>query len=226
MEKEEKWEYTKSVKYLPPKIRKYFLDEARTMYHALSTAEVQIVENKTSRRPGHYGERCFVVVSSNPKWYRNLYFSQKSKTKLSKKGKAERELKSIRRAIIESEKSGKAIDLTKKRKKRRNSFNRRVQKGLDAIVREKDKTLPDDPRKHEPGLLQARLRELIFERLMGGYTNFDEPVPPMEDMEFLRYFDAEIESGSYRDSHYSSGPDELSAEFKERSSTEEDSTPF
>ncbi len=225
MSKEEKWDASKSIKYLPSSIRKYFLDEARTMYHALATAEVQIVEDKSGRyKPGRYGERRFRVISTNPGWYHELYFSRKPKWKLSKKRRAELEREKIRKALAQSEREGITIDYTKKRRKRRNSFNRRVQKCLDAIVREKDITLPEDARKHQPGLLQARLREMIFERLMMGYKNFDELVPPMEDREFLRYFDAEVESGDYRGSYDNVGPDDTAEEFTSR--TSEDEAPF
>ena len=41
-------------------------------------------------------------------------------------------------------------------------------------------------------------------------------MPPIDDMEFLRYFDEEVESGSYRDRDSYSNPDEAEAEFPER----------
>ncbi len=220
MSKEDKWDYTQSVKLLPPKVRTYFLNEARTMFHALSTATVEIIEDKSGTiRPGRYGDRYFRVISTNPKWYHNLYFAYKSKIWLTKKQRAEVERLRLHRAMLQSEKDGKVINYSNSKKRKTISFNRSVKKGLDSIIREKDMTLPQNPRKHEPGLLQTKLRELIFERLMNGYNNFGELVSPIEDMEFLRYFDEEIESGSYRDSY--SSPDESEAEFPERITTDE-----
>ena len=222
MPKEDKWDYTQSINGLPAPIRKYFLDEARSMFHALSTAEVQIMEDKNARkRPGRYGDRYFRVISTNPKWYHELYFSYKSQRRLTKKQRAELERLKIRRAMLQSENEDRVIDYTKRKKRKNKSFNRRVRAGLDSIIREKDRAIPENPRKHEPGLLQTRLRELIFERLMNGYKNFGELVPPIEDMEFLRYFDEEVESGSYRDRNSYSNPDEAEAEFPERVASDE-----
>ena len=226
MSKEERWDYDKSVRHLPPKIRRYFIYEARTMFHALATSTVEIVEDKSSRyKPGRYGDKTFYIITTNPSWYHNLYFSRKSKIKLSKKRRSELQREALQKAMPKAEKEGREIDYTKKTKRRRkkSSFNSRVQKGLDSIVREKDITVPENPRRHEPGLLQMRLREIIFERLMNGYKNFSELVPPMDDMEFLRYFDTEVESGEYKDSYDNTGPDNVSEEFTSRTSEDENS---
>src|SRR3989344_4373968 len=123
MSKEEKWDYAQSIKSLPAPIKKYFLDEARSMFHALSTAEVQFVEDKNARkRPGRYGDRYFRVVSTNPKWYRELYFSYKSQRRLTKKQRAELERLKIRRAMLKSENENRVIDYTKRKKRKNKSF--------------------------------------------------------------------------------------------------------
>ncbi|MEK6847412.1 MAG: hypothetical protein AABY16_04570 [Nanoarchaeota archaeon] len=56
---------------------------------------------------------------------------------------------------------------------------------------------------------------------MSGYRNFEELVPPIGDTDFLKYFDDEVESGSYRDHHNYSGPDEVESEFPERVASDE-----
>ena len=45
----------------------------------------------------------------------------------------------------------------------------------------------------------------------------------MDDMEFLRYFDTEVESGEYRDSYDNTSPDNVSEEFTSRTSEDENS---
>ncbi|MEK6847411.1 MAG: hypothetical protein AABY16_04565 [Nanoarchaeota archaeon] len=105
MPKEDKWDYTQSISRLPSKVKHYFLDEARTMFHALSTGTVEIIEDKNARkRPGRYGERYFRAVSTNPAWYHKLYFSYKSGRRLTKKQRAELEKLRIRQAMLQSEK--------------------------------------------------------------------------------------------------------------------------
>ncbi len=61
---------------------------------------------------------------------------------------------------------------------------------------------------------------------MQGYKNFDELVPPIDDQKFLKYFDAELESGSYRDSYTGAGPDDTAEEFTSRDSREDEEAPF